>query len=447
MSNKKSHSIGYHDQIAQLYADSELAKQGKQLVYNITFQVTDRCSLCCTYCYQHNKGTHVMDFETAKKFIDLLLNPDPITVEWCDSRNSIAAIIEFIGGEPLLEIELIDQISDYFIEQCIAQDHPWQYNYMFDICSNGVAYFNPKVQEYLNKYKSHLSFSVSIDGNKELHDSCRVFPDGSGSYDIAMAAVRDWVDNKGGKMGSKMTLAPQNIIYTKDAVIGLIEAQYDEINLNCVFEKGWTEEHATILYHQLIELADYLLTNNLDDDIYISMFQDTIGRPKLLTDDQTWCGGNGKNSMLALDWKGDIFPCIRYMESSLGTDIEPVKIGDVEHGIGNTAKCQQCIHQLRNIDRFTKSTLECLECPIAEGCADCAAYNYEDAGGKFNQKATYICVMHKARVLANCYYWNMLYHKNNENKRFKLWLSDEEALKIITLEELEFLKALQYPLE
>jgi radical SAM protein with 4Fe4S-binding SPASM domain len=130
------------------------------------------------------------------------------------------------------------------------------------------------------------------------------------------------------------------------------------------------------------------------------------------------------------------------MESSLGTEIEPVKIGDVDHGIGNTAKCQQHIHQLRNIDRFTKSTLECLECPIAEGCSDCAAYNYEDAGGKFNQKATYICVMHKARVLANCYYWNMLYHKNNENKRFKLWLSDEEALKIINQKELAFLKAL-----
>ena len=126
--------ITYHDQISRLYRDSELNKNHKQLVYNITFQVTDKCSLCCTYCYQHNKGEHSMSFETAKKFIDLLLNPDLITAQWCDSRNSIAAIIEFIGGEPLLEIDLIDKISNYFIEQCILQNHPWQYNYMFERC-------------------------------------------------------------------------------------------------------------------------------------------------------------------------------------------------------------------------------------------------------------------------------------------------------------------------
>lgn len=50
--------------------------------------------------------------------------------------------------------------------------------------------------------------------------------------------------------------------------------------------------------------------------------------------------------------------------------------------------------------------------------------------------------MHKARALANCYFWNLKYWKNNENKRFKLWLPDEEALKIINNDELEMLKIL-----
>jgi sulfatase maturation enzyme AslB (radical SAM superfamily) len=69
----------------------------------------------------------------------------------------------------------------------------------------------------------HLSFSVSIDGNKQLHDACRVFPDGSGSYDKAIAAVRHYVDVLHGTMGSKMTLAPANIAYTFEAVKGLID--------------------------------------------------------------------------------------------------------------------------------------------------------------------------------------------------------------------------------
>ena len=55
--------------------------------------------------------------------------------------------------------------------------------------------------------------------------------------------------------------------------------------------------------------------------------------------------------------------------------------------------------------------------------------------------------MHKARALANCYFWNLYYWKHNENIRFKLWLSDKECLKIISQEELDLLKALQYPVE
>ena len=52
-------------------------------------------------------------------------------------------------------------------------------------------------------------------------------------------------------MGSKMTIAPQNVSYVYEAVKNLIELGYKEINLNCVFEEGWTSEHAKILYNQL----------------------------------------------------------------------------------------------------------------------------------------------------------------------------------------------------
>lgn len=438
------HVEQYQDTISRLYKDHPLARAGKQLTHNVTFQITDACNLRCTYCYQINKGQHIMSMDVAKRFIDLILDPDPITAEYIDSRNSIAGIIEFIGGEPFLAIDLMEEITDYFIEQTILRNHPWQYNYRISICSNGVLYFNDKVQQYMNKYKDHISFSITIDGNKQLHDSCRLFPDGSGSYDIAMAGVKDWANRLGRQMGSKMTLAPGNIQYTKDAVIGLIEAGYDDINLNCVFEKGWTLEHAQIYYHQLKALADYLLEYNLEDAVDLSVFVDHMFCPSDPEKTETWCGGYGK--MISVDYKGDIYPCIRYMESSLGTEVPPVIIGNVYEGIMTRPEWKDCVHCMRSITRLTEFSKECLECPIAEGCAECAAYNYQDSGGCWNKRATYICIMHKARALANCYYWNMKYWKHNELKRFKLWLPDEEALKIIDIKELETLKALQFPL-
>ena len=42
--------------------------------------------------------------------------------------------------------------------------------------------------------------------------------------------------------------------------------------------------------------------------------------------------------------------------------------------------------------------------------------------GTPDKRATFICWMHKARSLANVYYWNKLYNKNNNNKVFEMYL-------------------------
>lgn len=164
-------------------------------------------------------------------------------------------------------------------------------------------------------------------------------------------------------MGSKMTLAPQNVQYTYNAIVGLIESGYTNINLNCVYEKGWTEEHATILYYELKKVADYLINNGLDNQIYISMFEENFFHPIKPDEVQNWCGGNG--AMIAVDYKGDIYPCIRYMESSLGNDVPPILVGNVDTGIMKDAKCQACIKALKAVNRKTQSTEECFNCTIA----------------------------------------------------------------------------------
>ena len=131
--------------------------------------------------------------EDAKKLIDMLLTGDERLGEYIDANTSPGIIIEFIGGEPFLCVDLIDQICTYFYDKAIELMHPWATKFCISICSNGVLYFEPKVQKFLNKWRHNLSFSITIDGNKALHDACRVFPDGTGSYDVAVAGARDWI--------------------------------------------------------------------------------------------------------------------------------------------------------------------------------------------------------------------------------------------------------------
>lgn len=393
----------------------------------------------CSYCYQINKKHHTMPFEVAKQFADMILESNKENNDYITVESSPGIVFEFIGGEPFLEIDLISQISDYLVTRMQEMRHPWRNRFMFSICSNGLLYNSPKVQAYMEKYKYNLSFSISIDGNKELHDSCRVQKDGSGSYDIAIAGVEHFREHFNGKMGSKMTMAPSNISYVFAAVKNLIELKYDEIYLNCVYEKGWNADHAGELYIQFKDVTDYMIESGHFNDTYLSYFDDSAFKPMAENDNNNWCGGTG--AMIAVDYKGDIYPCLRYMESSIGDDIAAPKIGNIKDGFMHTDATKKVVSDMRKITRRSQSTDECFYCPIGRLCSWCSAYNYQEFGTA-DKRATYICIMHKSRALSNIYYWNSGFKKYAPWFKFASWIPREFALEIIDDEEYEYLISL-----
>ena len=418
----------FNDYLCRLYPDitGEMNINSPH-VKNITLQVTDACNMACTYCYQHNKGHHSMSFETAKKFIDMILDADELVNTYITSTTSKGAILDFIGGEPWLEIELISKISDYFIGELFRRKHPWAIKFMFSACSNGLLHFDPRVQEYLKKHSKHLHYNISIDGNKELHDTCRIDLAGNGTYDRAIAAVNQYKDELQGYMGSKMTIAPGNVDKIFNAVSYMIEKNnYRIINLNCVYEEGWTTEHATILYWELHKLADWIVEKGLQNDVELSIFEQDCGKPLPKENNANWCGGTGL--MIAIDYKGDIYPCLRYMESSLDNKVPAYIIGNLECGINKKEEHRQRVECLSCITRRSQSTDECFNCPISSGCAWCSAYNYEVFGTP-NKRATFICDMHKARSLATVYYHRLI------GKEYPLYCPKEWAINIIGEEE------------
>lgn len=438
---KRRHIEQYQDMVARLMPERHTprADGARVLSRTVTFQVTEDCNLACTYCYQGHKTKKAMSWATAKKAVDMLLSATEENNPYINPTISPGIILEFIGGEPFLQVNLIDKIVDYFRKEARRLWHPWAEWYCVSICSNGVNYFDEDVQRFLTKNRNNISLSVTIDGNKELHDSCRVFPDGRPSYDLAVAAAVDWM-SRGYEMGSKITIAPENVSFLYDALVHMIDLGYTEINANCVYEDVWSPACATTMYAELKRVSDYLLEHGLENDIYISLFEEYICKPMSPKDNQNYCGGTC--DMLCIDPDGNYSICIRYLPSSLGDDQPPIYLGNVDRGLVTTPEEKQTLKCMQCITRRSQSDDECFYCPIASGCGWCSALNYQQTGSA-NKRTKNICIMHKARALANIYFWNMYYRKHKSKERFKIHIPEEWALEVVSKEEFNMLKDLE----
>lgn len=365
----------------------------------VTFIVTENCNLNCSYCYETHKTKAKMSKEIAKKGVDYLFSED-IKAYFGDDIDGY--IIDFFGGEPFMNCEVMDYVATYFKERCFLENKKWLQNSMFAATSNGTLYFTDQAQSFIKKHGSQLGLTITVDGNKTLHDACRVFHNGKGSYDIVEKAVKDWNQKSTSISSTKLTLAPENIDYLYEAVINLCEnLNIQHIHANCVFENVWEPHHAQILYDQLIKVADYLLAEKRYKKYFLSFFSENLGAADTEID-KNGCGGNGE--MLAIGTDGRLFPCMRFADYALNNQ-KGKSIGHVDTGININ---DPWLQELKAVTLRSQSPQKCIDCSISAGCSICTGFHYDEYGTP-NKRATNICDMHHARVCANEYFWNKLY--------------------------------------
>lgn len=370
------------------------------LAKNITFIVTKDCQLACKYCYLVGKNAKErMTWDIARKTIDYILDREY-------EFNQESVIWDFIGGEPFLEIELIDKICDYIKTELFKRNHHWFNSFRFSFSTNGINYHTDTVQKFIAKNREHLSIGITIDGTKEKHDLNRIWKSNGeekGSYDDVVKNIPLWLKQFPGA-ATKVTISSEDLPYIRESVLHLYSLGIHEVNINCVFENVWKDGDDKILEDQLILLADNIIDNGLYKEYGCSFFSENIGKPldKVLQN-QNWCGAG---MMLAVDAKGIFYPCTRFAQYSL-RDKKAWMIGNVNDGIDSNR-----LRGFLSLDRCTQSTQDCIDCEVASGCAWCQGENYDAAETPTAyQRATAICKMHKARVRANNYYWNKLYRK------------------------------------
>lgn len=378
--------------------DNESTAWQSGMAKNITFIVTKDCQLACKYCYLVGKNIKErMSWKVAKQAIDYILYHE-------EEFNEESVVWDFIGGEPFLEIDLIDRICDYLKTEMFSRNHRWFNSYRFSFSTNGINYHEPKIQRFIEKNRDHVSIGITIDGTELKHDLNRVYKGtGKGSYQDVVRNIPLWL-KQFPHGGTKVTISSADIPYIRESVLHLYRLGIHEVNINCVFENVWNEGDDTLFEDQLIGLADAIIDGGYYEEYACSFFSEHIGKPlNKELDNQNWCGA-GK--MLSVDAAGNFYPCTRFAQYSL-RDKKAVIIGNVREGINKNK-----LRPFLTLDRCTQSSQECIDCEVASGCAWCQGENYDAADTPtIYQRSTAICKMHKARVRANNYYWNKLYRK------------------------------------
>lgn len=370
----------------------------KHMKKSITFIVTKDCQLACKYCYLVGKNKKErMTWEVAKKSIDYILENEADFPE-------DGVVWDFIGGEPLLEVELIDKICDYIKKELYRRNHHWFANYQFALTTNGLNYDNEKVQKFIKKNQKHLYVGLTIDGTERKHDLNRIFKtSGKGSYKEVVKNIPLWLEQIAGA-ATKVTISSEDIPYICESVLHIYSLGINEIHINVVFESVWNEGDDIAFENQLLKLADVIIDKELYKDHACSFFDESIGKPlDPIKRNNNWCGAG---RMLSIDAAGNFYPCTRFAQYSLREKNARI-IGNINDGIDKNK-----LRPFLTLNRCMQSKQECIDCEIASGCAWCQGENYDAADtSTIYQRATAICKMHKARVRANNYYWNKLYRK------------------------------------
>lgn len=333
-----------------------------------------------------------MPVEYAKRLLDKVFDNDQSFFKGFLKNDYLNIILDFIGGEATLCMDFVDEVTEYFILQCVnrGKEH-WLLNFEVWLQTNGTTYFQPKVQKYIQKHSERLDLPITLDGSKKCHDACRKYHNGKGSYDDVYKAIKHYIAAYGKYPNTKITISPDNINSMFEAIKAMIDLGYLGVRLSCVEEDVWNETHDDIFKEQMEKFYEYIESRNLDFCLYPysipSTFQSSLQAGT--------CGSYG--NMLCLDCHGKLYLCQRFTEISNLQDKPSLSIGNIDDGI--TEQGLKIIEQIKQSIDLTKQTPHCINCAIGSACESCPAFNYEHFGRTYGTIKTNCKKMHIAHDL------------------------------------------------
>ncbi|WP_319229242.1 radical SAM peptide maturase [Draconibacterium orientale] len=163
------------EEISFIDVSPQMIQNAFGLTNQVIFEVTERCNLSCEYCALGETYNNVsarryknMEWQTAKTVLDFYIT------KWNNitPRNFKKYFyIGFHGGEPLLNMPLVQRIIDY-IEENVSH-----INFLYSMTTNGTL-LNKHIEYLVEK---NFLLNISMDGDMKMN-SYRIYNNGNEIY-------------------------------------------------------------------------------------------------------------------------------------------------------------------------------------------------------------------------------------------------------------------------
>lgn len=353
-------------------------KNRPTVIKAMCLHIAHDCNLACKYCFagegEYCGDRSLMSFEVGKQAFDFLI---------ANSGTRKNLEVDFFGGEPLMNFEVVKQLVAYAREQEKIHNK----NFRFTLTTNGVL-LDEEVMDFANKEMYNVV--LSLDGRKETNDRMRVSRNGKGSYDLIVPKFKEMVKRRGDKeYYIRGTYTHYNTDFTKDilhmADLGFTKLAMEPVVASPDAPYALKEEDLPILFDQYEKLAAEMVRREKNGKgfTFFHYMIDLEGGP-CIAKRIAGCGV-GTEYVAVTPW-GDLYPCHQFVGD------ENYLLGNVFDGITN----EEVRSRFKMCNIYTRP--QCNDCFARLYCSGGCSANAYHATGSIEGIYELGCELHRKRV-------------------------------------------------
>lgn len=348
------------------------------VVKALCLHIAHDCNLACRYCFAEEGEYHgrraLMSYEVGKKALDFLIE---------NSGNRRNLEVDFFGGEPLMNWQVVKDLVQYGREQ----EKKYNKNFRFTLTTNGVL-LDEEIMEFCNKEMANVV--LSIDGRKEVHDFMRPFRRGKGSYDLIIPKFRKFAESRNqDKYYVRGTFTRHNLDFSED-VLHLADLGFKQISVEPVVaqpeeEYALREEDIPQICEEYDRLAVEMIKRHKEGRgfNFFHFMIDLTGGPCVYKR-LSGCG-SGTEYLAVTPW-GDLYPCHQFVGE------EKFLMGNVFDGL----KTPELQEEFKGCNVYAKE--KCRNCFAKFYCSGGCAANAYKFHGSINDAYDIGCELQRKRV-------------------------------------------------